>query len=333
MTSIIGGAVCAVALLLTYGCSGADEPRDAAPAATTTPATTTAAPASSEATARNSCDTLPDLPTGRIVFTRVADDGSAAIHLMKPDGTDIRCLVDTAGPDTSPAWSPDGRWVAFQGGTAEQEDLFVVRADGTGLRRLTDTPEWEERPVWTPDGKRLAYGRSRVPDEPPWSLRVMSVDGSQDKAILTSDQGVVWAELRDWSPDGTTLLIQTDDGGGLDLGSIDPDGRHRRSLRAESGDFGSGAVYSPDGRSLVFQADRGGGCLFRSDPLARRIVRLTHGCSTGVALTWSPDGERVMWAAGDGGDDVEVMRVDGSRRRTDVDTGDVATPDWQPEPR
>lgn len=327
MTWVTGRALCVLALLLTCGCSGADEPRGGAPATTAT-----APESESEAGARNSCDTLPDLPTGRIVFTQVSDDGSAAIHLMKPDGTDRRCLVDTAGPDTSPAWSPDGRWVAFQGGTAEQEDLYLVRADGTGLRRLTDTPEWEERPVWSPDGRRLAYGRSRMPDEPPWSLRVMSADGSHDTAILSSDDGIAWAEIRDWSPDGTTLLIQTDDGGGLALERVDPDGRHRRSLRAEPGDVGSGAVYSPDGRSLVFQADRGGGCLFRSDPLARRLVRLTHGCSTGVALTWSPDGGRVMWAAGDGGADLEVMSADGSGRRTVVDAGDVATPDWQPEP-
>ena len=277
------------------------------------------------------CDPLPDMAAGRIAYTQFRDDGTTAIYLMKPDGTDRRCLVDTPGPDTSPAWSPDGKWVAFQGGTAEQRDLFAVRADGTGLRQLTDTPEWEGGPLWSADGLHIAYSRSRQEDEPPWSIRVMTTDGSRDTAILTSGHEYVWAETRDWSPDGRTLLIATDDGGGLDLVRMDPDGTHRRLLRSEAGDFGSGAVYAPDGRSLAFQADLDGGCIYTSDPLARHLVRLTQGCSTGVELTWSPDGSQILWAGGDGGGDLESMRRDGSQRHTVVDSGDVAQPDWQPD--
>jgi TolB protein len=313
-------SACVALLLLSSGCTGSDASSGAADAA------------ASGRSARNSCDPLPDLPTGRIVYTQVRDDGSAAVYVMKPDGTDRRCLVDTTGPDTGPAWSPDGRWVAFQGGTAEQEDLFVVRADGTGLKPLTDTPDWEGGPVWAPDGQRIAYGRSRVQDEPPWSLRVMSVDGTRDSAVLTSDQGVTWAEMQDWSPDGRSLLIFTDDGGGIELGRMDPDGSHRRKLGSGEGDFGSGAVYSPDGRALAFQADLDGGCLYRSDPRARHLVRLTRGCSTGTAATWSPDGKQIMWAGSDGGGDLEIIRADGTHRRTVVDSGDVGQPDWQPEP-
>ena len=185
-------------------------------------------------------------------------------------------------------------------------------------------------PVWSPDGRRIAYNRSRMPDESPWAIRVMSTDGSHDSPILSSGHGVIWAEMRDWSPDGRTVLIATDNGGGTDLVQIDPDGTNLQRLRSAPGDFGGGAVYSPDGRSLVFQADLGGGCIYRSDPLAKHLVRLTRGCSTGVTLTWSPDGKQILWAGTDGGADLESMLRDGSERRTIVDSGDVAGPDWQP---
>ena len=324
-----GRTLAALALLLVCGCSDAGTSDSlaspSAPDAVEPPSATVSGQASAVV-----CDPLPDMPSGRIAYTQVRDDGSTAIYLMKPDGTDRRCLVDTAGPDTSPAWSPDGRWLAFQGGTAEQRDLFAVRADGTGLRQLTDTPEWEEMPVWSADGRRIAYAGPASRIEPPWSLRVMSADGSRDAAILSSGQGVVWAELRDWSPDGQTLLVATDDGGGLGLVRMDPDGTHLRTLRSEAGDFGSGARYSPDGRSLVFQADLDGGCIYRSDPAVRHLVRLTRGCSTGVGLTWSPDGKRVLMAGGDGGGDLESMLRDGSQRHTIVDSGDVSQPAWQP---
>lgn len=133
-----------------------------------------------------------------------------------------------------------------------------------------------------PGRRRIAYARSRVPDEPPWSLRVMAADGSHDAAILSSGHEIIWAEMRDWSPDGRTLLIATDNGGGTNLVRMDPDGTHLRLLRSVAGDFGAGARYAPDGRSLVFQADLGGGCIYSSDSRARHLVRLTHGCSTGA---------------------------------------------------
>jgi len=185
-------------------------------------------------------------------------------------------------------------------------------------------------PLWSPDGQRLAFARSRAPDEPPWTIRVMSADGSDDVPILSSGHGIIWAEMRDWSPDGSTLLIATDNGGGTDLVRVDPDGTDLKVMRSTEGDFGVGAVYSPDGRSIAFQADLDGGCIYRSDAVARRMVKLTEGCSTGVSLTWSPDGTRILWAGIDGGADLESMLRDGSQRSTIVDSGDVAHPDWQP---
>ena len=313
-------------LLLGGGCSSTETPQGGSAANTPGPESATA----SEEPAAVACEPLPDMPEGRIVYTQVRKDGSTAIYLMKPDGTDKRCLVDTAGPDASPAWSPDGRWVAFQGGTAEQEDIFTVRADGTGLRQLTDTREWEEMPVWSPDGQRIAYARSRNINEPPWTIRLMSANGAHDAPILSSGHGIIWAEMRDWAPDGQTLLIATDNGGGTDLVQMDPNGANMRPLRSAEGDFGGGAVYAPDGRSMVFQADLDGGCIYSSDPVARHLVRLTHGCSTGVTLTWSPDGKQILWAGSDGGADLESMLRDGSQRQTIVDSGDVAHPDWQP---
>src|SRR5215210_5952881 len=241
MRQLAGARLGILILLLGCGCSGADT--SAGTGAASSPGPASAAGAATLEPTPVACDPLPDMPEGRIAYTQVREDGSTAIYLMKPDGTEKRCLVDTAGPDAAPAWSPDGRSLAFQGGTAEQEDIYTVRADGTGLRQLTDTPEWEASPVWSPDGRRIAYSRSRMPDDPPWTIRVMSTDGSHDAPILSSGHEVVWAEMRDWSPDARTLLIATDNGGGLDLVEIRPDGTDLKPLRAAAGDFGSGARY------------------------------------------------------------------------------------------
>lgn len=278
------------------------------------------------------CEPLPDVPRGRIAYTQTRGDGTTAIYLMKPDGTDRRCLVDTTGPDSFPTWSPDGKSLAFVGGTADQADIYTVRADGTRLRQLTDTKAYvEEGPEWSPDGRRIAY-HSGKGDQPPFTVRVMASDGSHDVALISSGPSRDYVDLKSWAPDGR-LLFGVDLGGGISLWSMNADGSDRRLLHSGTGDFGAGAVFSPDGKSVIFQADFNGGCIYRSDPAFKHLVRLTQGCVEGFDLSWSPDGEWIIWAGGAHGPaDAEVMASDGSQRHTIVDDASVAYTDWQPRP-
>ena len=327
MTRILTAAAALVLAAGVTACSGADGPPSAGSVAPGNETTGTDTRGTDTA-----CDPSPDLPEGRIVYTQTREDGTEALFLMKPDGTDRRCLVDTVGPDSYPAWSPDGRWVAFIGGAVEgEEDVYVVRADGTRLRQLTDTDVVETTPVWSPDGTRIGYTAEDGVDGPPSSIHVMSRDGSDDTVVITdsADVGHV-AGLHDWSQDSQTLLFgayarQTG------LWTVRVDGTHPRFLRGGPGDYGSGAVYSPDGRWLVFQADLDGGCIYKSDPAVKHVVRLTKGCIEGFILTWSPDGRWIAWAGGPHGPaDAQVMRSDGTQVHTIADGSDVASVDWQP---
>ena len=61
--------------------------------------------------------------------------------------------------DRSPAWSPDGRWLAFE----RAGHLYVIKVDGTGLRRLTRRPPGDREAAWSPNGRYIAFtalGRS-----------------------------------------------------------------------------------------------------------------------------------------------------------------------------
>ena len=73
---------------------------------------------------------------------------NAEISVVEVAGGDYReedvvRLTDHSGPDWGPAWSPDGRWIAFASGRdypdAYNYDLYIVGADGSDLRRLTTT--------------------------------------------------------------------------------------------------------------------------------------------------------------------------------------------------
>ena len=327
--------VSVAALALFAGCSANGASTGSGP--TPSPGATGAdAGTGTGAAANAACETLPDLPRGRIAYTQTREDDSTALYLMKPDGTDRRCLVDTDGPDSYPAWSPDGRRLAFVGRTDGVDQVFVIHADGTGLSQVTDSSlPVKESLDWSPDGLRIAYSSSASPDSGPFSIHVMDVDGSHDTTIAATDlPDVAYVELHSWSPDGNTLLYAADGGAGSGLWSMTPAGRHKTALRDGPGDFGAGAVYSPDGTSLVFQADLGGGCIYRSDAQAQHLARLTQGCSEGFDLSWSPDGRWIVWAGGAHGPaDAEVMAADGSQRHTIVDDSSVAYTAWQPRLR
>ena len=72
-----------------------------------------------------------------------------------------RCSLRSAtSASLQPAWSPDGKWIAYQSDTDgdEQWDIFLVSTKNGDVINLTNTPEIaEEGPAWSPDGKYLAY--------------------------------------------------------------------------------------------------------------------------------------------------------------------------------
>ena len=87
--------------------------------------------------------------TGPIAFVSTRE-GSPAIYVANDDGTHVTRLVAASVALTYPAWSPDGRRLAF---ARQQDGVYVINVDGSGLRRI-----WSQNtsmyPVdWSPDGR------------------------------------------------------------------------------------------------------------------------------------------------------------------------------------
>lgn len=104
-------------------------------------------------------------PDGRyavVEVTRfsVADDkGNTDLWLVPTDGGPARQLTSADGSEREPAWSPDGRWIAFtaQRGADDVPQLYVIPTDMGEARRLTDVPTGTAAPKWFPDSKRIAF--------------------------------------------------------------------------------------------------------------------------------------------------------------------------------
>ena len=140
------------------------------------------------------------------------------VYMMNRDGSNVRRLASVSATKHAPVWSPDGSYVAFvgiesvrteQGNYRRRYTVHTVRPDGSDLVELGVTAS---RPAWSSDGTSLAFIRSE--EERP-GLYTMDADGS-DQRLLWSfepDDRLFYDNIS-WSPDGSAILIGTDDSGG-----------------------------------------------------------------------------------------------------------------------
>jgi dipeptidyl aminopeptidase/acylaminoacyl peptidase len=149
-------------------------------------------------------------------------------HIAVFDLTSRSATVLTNGQvsDASPAWSPDGKQIAFRSKRAhadpdrtQNEDLWVIEArEGASPRRLTSTPEGESgRPAWSPDGQRIAILVGEIDRFGAYEMARISLVPSMGPSPLDKASVLIPAFDRavsnvEWSADGLTLsfLLQDD---------------------------------------------------------------------------------------------------------------------------
>jgi Tol biopolymer transport system component len=151
-------------------------------------------------------------PDGKqIVFAARVLDGNndyterGLVYLIATNGTHRRWLTPGLRGDASvPAWSPDGRWIAFidtryTDSGDSRSDLWVVRPDGTDLHRLAiNVDDWSEPFAWAPDSRQIAVVGV---DERIYRL---GVDATKPVRVTDTRPDSVTTDVA-WSPDGREI--------------------------------------------------------------------------------------------------------------------------------
>jgi TolB protein len=252
---------------------------------------------------------FPDHPAVSPNGQQVAYDiVKGEIWLVRSDGTGRRRLTMDG---SEPAWSPDGRQLAF----AREDGIYVVSADGSGEKRVVRTEGHTASPSWSPDGRRIAF----IQD---FDLWVVGADGSDARhmSLGRDADGVAW------SPNGRELALVRR----ADIQLIDADGRVMSQLTRNSVSE-SDPAWTPDGRSVAFTSEPDTE-IFVTDPAGRHRRQLTRNEADDHSPTWSPDRTQLAFVSERRGPaELFVMKSTGSGQHVVGRTTGVHDPAWSPD--
>jgi Tol biopolymer transport system component len=247
---------------------------------------------------------------------RIAFLQTGSIHVLDTATGAVQPLPGSRGAENQPVWSPDGEWIAYRDGSANEDNgLWLMHADGSERHRISGGITGA--PAWSPDSSLIAFGTGG----PSAELHVLTVDGTALRnltagegggsspvfspdghrlAFTAEDDTLAVAEMASsevrrfpavgkavnpsWAPDSKQILVEHFDGQTTSIRTVDPaTGAARQLSPADPGPQGS----APGHRWKMY-----------SRPL------------------WAPDGSVIIYEGDCRGDGNDLCRLDPS-------TGDV----------
>ena len=248
-----------------------------------------------------------------------------ALQVADADGFNPQNVVSSNEPIISPAWSPDGKKLAYVSFEKKKPIIYVQSLTSGSRAVLANFKGNNSAPAWSPDGSQLAivltYGANS-------QIYTISSNGGEVKQITKSN--AIDTEPT-YSPDGSQIYFSSDRGGKPQIYKVSSNGGAASRVTFEGG-YNVSPRFSPDGKNLAYIRNDAGKFRVALQNLASGQVQLLSEGSQDESPSFAPNGRVILYATKvRGRGQLAAVSIDGKvRQRLNDATGDAREPAWSP---
>lgn len=258
----------------------------------------------------------------KIAFTSKRD-GNYELYMMDYDGHNQTRLTFSKTEDYMPAWSTDGKKIAYTSYSGDNAGLYLLDIEKS-VRETISIEGTNYAPSFSPDGKNLAFCSTKD------SMNSeIFVHRFSNKRVRNLTKNKAEDTAPSWSPTGRQIAFTSDRGGNPQLYVMEAEGGNVRRI-STGGNYFDGASWSPDGQQIVFVArvDRIFD-LYVVNLQSNEIYKLTESNAVNESPCWAPDGRHIVFSSDLSGS-IQLWSIDydGTNLKQLSFEGENKLPDW-----
>ena len=261
-----------------------------------------------------------------VTVEQVASKGPTyRMMVADSDGFSPREILLSSDPILSPAWSPDGRYLAYVSFEDGWSKVLVQEIDTGNRVKMSEYPGINGAPAWSPDGRQLALSLSHEGNS---EIYVMDIKNRRIQRL--THHSAIDTEPA-WAPNGRSLIFTSERSGRPQIYRGPAAGGKAVRLIFE-GRENSRPSMSPDGKNLLMVTNNGNGHQIGVFSMSNKRLRTLTSGPLDESPTFAPNGSMALYATKRGGRELlEVVSADGrARQALRFQQGAVRSPAWSP---
>jgi TolB protein len=220
------------------------------------------------------------------------------IYIMDWDGKQLRRVTRNGMGNNAPAWSPNGKWLAYSSFKSRTPGVFILPTNGGREFRVSSNSAQAIGGNFSPDSRYFVFSQLTGKDYRRRNYEIFLYDiTTRVKKRLTRNFGIDVSPA--FSPDGKKIVFSTGRAGNPHIYVMNVDGSGVRRITSK-GNYNTEPEWSPRGDRIVFTGRVTDGSsidIVTVNPDGSDLRRLTGGQRRNESPTWSPDGRNIAFSS------------------------------------